>query len=133
MSYLILAGVAYLNHVDAGGHAYWIWTAFYFVVLTLGELYLSPVGLSLFARVAPMQIVSLMMGFWLTTSFLGNFLQGYLGSFWSSMPKVHFWLMIAALAAGAGVAVGLMTVVLRPVFDRRLKRDRPLVPEPSPG
>jgi len=133
VSYLILAGVAYLNHVDTGGHAYWIWTAFYFVVLTLGELYLSPVGLSLFARVAPMQIVSLMMGFWLTTSFLGNFLQGYLGSFWSSMPKVHFWLMIAALAAGAGVAVGLMTVVLRPVFDRRLKRDRPLVPEPSPG
>ena len=60
----------------------------YFVVITIGELYLSPIGLSLVTKVAPARAVSMMMGVWLATSFIGNFLAGYLGSFWSSMDKV---------------------------------------------
>jgi POT family proton-dependent oligopeptide transporter len=47
----------------------------------------------------------LLMGVWLATSFIGNFLAGYLGSFWSSMDKVNFFLMIAAIAAIAGAVI----------------------------
>ena len=43
------------------------------------------------------------MGVWLAASFTGNFLQGYLGSFWSSMDKSAFFVMIAAVAFAAGV------------------------------
>ena len=73
----------------AGGRrkASWLWLLAYFVVITIGELYLSPVGLSLVTKVAPARIVSMMMGVWLATSFTGNFLAGWLGSFWSSMDK----------------------------------------------
>ena len=127
LSYVILAGVAYMT--PEGSHAYWGWTFLYFIVITIGELYLSPVGLSLFARVAPVQIASLMMGLWLTTSFLGNFLQGYLGSFWSSMPKDRFFLMIAAIVFGAGVVVALFSFVLKPIIERKLKRDRDMMAE----
>ena len=74
----------------------------YFVVITIGELYLSPVGLSLVTKVAPARAVSMMMGVWLATSFTGNFLAGYLGSFWSGMDKGSFFLMIAVIAALAG-------------------------------
>ena len=54
----------------------------------------------------------MMMGVWLATSFTGGFLAGYLGSFWSSMGKSDFFLMIAIIAALAGVAI---LAVARPV------------------
>jgi proton-dependent oligopeptide transporter, POT family len=54
-----------------------------------------------------------MMGVWLATSFTGNFLAGYLGSFWSSMGKPAFFLMIAAVAAVAGAAILLFNRPLR--------------------
>jgi POT family proton-dependent oligopeptide transporter len=46
-----------------------------------------------------------MMGIWLSTSFYGNFLGGYLGSYWSGMAKSQFFLMMAVIAALAGVVV----------------------------
>ena len=62
------------------------------IVITIGELYLSPVGLSLVTKVAPARILSMMMGVWLATSFVGDFLAGYIGSFWSQTEKpVFFW------------------------------------------
>jgi POT family proton-dependent oligopeptide transporter len=87
------------------GKASWLWLLFYFVVITVGELYLSPVGLSLVTKVAPLRILSMMMGVWLAASFVGGFLAGYLGSFWSRMDKPMFFLMIAAIAAVASVAI----------------------------
>ncbi len=90
-----------------------LWLFAYFVVLTLGELYISPIGLSLVSKVAPARHLAMMMGVWLATSFTGNFLAGYLGSFWSSMEKPAFFLMIAAVAAVAGVAMLLFNRPLR--------------------
>ena len=100
---IIMAGAAW----QAGGapDASWLWLFAYFVVITIGELYLSPVGLSLVSKAAPARMVSMMMGVWLGTSFIGNFIGGWLGSFWSSMDKMHFFLMIAAVAALAGVVI----------------------------
>jgi POT family proton-dependent oligopeptide transporter len=96
-----------------GGQAGVSWLLGYFVVITLGELYLSPVGLSLVTKVAPVRIMSMMMGVWLATSFTGGFLAGYLGSFWSRMEKPHFFLMIAAIGALAGVMIFLCRWPLR--------------------
>jgi POT family proton-dependent oligopeptide transporter len=88
-----------------GGQASWLWLLGYFVVITLGELYLSPVGLSLVTKVAPARILSMMMGVWLATSFTGGFLAGYIGSFWNRMEKPEFFLMVAAIAALAGLMI----------------------------
>jgi proton-dependent oligopeptide transporter, POT family len=100
---LILVGAAW----QGGGapDASWLWLLAYFVVITFGELYLSPVGLSLVSKAAPARMVSMMMGVWLGTSFVGNFVGGWLGSFWSSMEKMYFFLMIAGVAAFAGVVI----------------------------
>src|SRR5262249_30702567 len=92
---LILALAAW----HAGGaKASWLWLLAYFVVLTVGELYISPIGLSLVSKVAPARMLSMMMGVWLATSALGGFLAGWLGSFWSTMDKAQFFLLIAAIA-----------------------------------
>jgi POT family proton-dependent oligopeptide transporter len=98
------------------GRASWLWLAAYFVVLTIGELYLSPTSLSLVTKVAPARAVSMMMGVWLATSFTGNLLAGYLGSLWSGMAKSHFFLMIAIIAALAGLAVATFIRPLKPIL-----------------
>jgi POT family proton-dependent oligopeptide transporter len=81
----------------------WWLTACTFV-LTLGEIYLSPIGLSLVTKIAPARIVSMMMGVWFLSSFFGNYLSGYLGTFWGKMPKENFFLLMFALSFGAGLA-----------------------------
>jgi POT family proton-dependent oligopeptide transporter len=58
-------------------------------------------------------MVSMLMGLWLATSFTGNFIAGWLGSFWSAMDKTMFFVMIAGIAVIAGA------VIL--AFDRPLR------------
>jgi POT family proton-dependent oligopeptide transporter len=110
---LIMAGAAL--HAG-GGKASWLWLLGYFVVLTVGELYISPIGLSLVSKVAPVRILSMMMGVWLATSFTGGFMAGWLGTFWSSMDKAHFFLMIAAIAGAAGVVIAALGRPLRTIL-----------------
>jgi POT family proton-dependent oligopeptide transporter len=108
---LILVAAAWST--GDGGKASWLWLFWYFVVLTVAELYLSPIGLSLVSKVAPAKILSLMMGVWLATSFTGNFVAGYIGSFWSGMDKADFFLMVAAIAAAAGMVIAAFNPFLR--------------------
>jgi proton-dependent oligopeptide transporter, POT family len=95
------------------GQASWLWVLGAIAIITVGELYLSPVGLSLVTKVAPRHMLSMMMGVWLATSFVGGFLAGWLGSFWSRMQPQQYFLMIAAIAAVAGVAMWLCRWPLR--------------------
>jgi POT family proton-dependent oligopeptide transporter len=101
-----------------GAKASWLWLLAYFVVITVGELYISPIGLSLVSKVAPARMLSMMMGAWLATSFGGNFLAGWLGSFWSTMDKTQFFLMIAAIAAVAGIAITAFNRPLRGLLQQ---------------
>lgn len=111
---LILAVAAW----HAGGaKASWLWLLGYFVAITVGELYLSPTGLSLVSKVAPGSLISMMMGAWLATSFTGNFIAGWLGSFWSGMEKAPFFLMIAAIAGAAAAVIWLTRLPLRRVLE----------------
>jgi proton-dependent oligopeptide transporter, POT family len=113
-SYLIMAGAAW----SAGGNsATWWWLFAYFIVITLGELYLSPIGLSLVSKIAPAPMISTMMGMWLGTSFIGNFVAGWLGSFWSFMDKMSFFTLVAAVAASAGVVIWSFNRPLKGILD----------------
>jgi POT family proton-dependent oligopeptide transporter len=111
LSYLVMVAAAL--YIGPGGKSSWLWLFLYFAIITVGELYLSPVGLSLVSKVAPARVLSLMMGVWLATSFVGNFLAGWLGSYWSSMEKPNFFLMIAGVAAAAGLSIILLNRPLR--------------------
>ena len=89
------------------------WPIFCTMLLTLGELYLSPVGLSLVTKVAPVRIVSLMMGVWYLSSMGGNFLSGYIGTFYTTMPKEAFFLLLMVLGIAAGIAIELFNKPLK--------------------
>ena len=103
------------------GKTDWLWLFVYSAILTWGEIYLSPIGLSLYSRVSPHQIVSTMIAVNFIPMFLGGgFLQGYLGTFWSTMAKEDFFLMIAPISAAAGVIIWLFDKPLRPILERSL-------------
>jgi POT family proton-dependent oligopeptide transporter len=80
-----------------------LWLALNTWIFTMGELYLSPIGLSLFTKVAPAKMLSMMMGAWLMSSFFGNYMSGYVGTFYDKMPKDSFFLMLCII----GVVVGI--------------------------
>jgi POT family proton-dependent oligopeptide transporter len=115
-SYVLLCLVA---SQDGGGKVSWLWLVAYFVVLTVGELYISPIGLSLVSKVAPAALLSLMMGLWLTTSFIGNLFAGYLGSLWSAMDKSHFFLLCAGIAGAAGIVIWLAERPVGAMLDEK--------------
>ena len=110
---LVLVAAAAVAGAQANGAVSWLWLAGYFVIITVGELYLSPTGLSLVTKVAPVRYLSMTMGVWLATSFLGNFIAGWLGSFWTGMDKRDFFLMLAVIAAAAAVVILICNGLLR--------------------
>jgi POT family proton-dependent oligopeptide transporter len=109
-SWLIMLAAA---RAAGTGQASWLWLLGFFVVITVGELYLSPVGLSLVTKVAPLHLLSMMMGVWLSTNFVAGFLAGFLGTFWSSMSKDHFFLMLAMISAASGLCIAVLHRPLR--------------------
>jgi len=97
----------------------WLWLFFYFVLITTGEIYLSPISLSLYSKVAPIRIVSLMMAVNFLPNFLGGgFLQGWLGTLWERMTHPIFFLMIAAIGVLSGLIVWGMERPLRPFLEK---------------
>jgi POT family proton-dependent oligopeptide transporter len=76
----------------------------------MGELYLSPIGLSLVTKVAPKRMLSMMMGMWFLSSFLGNYLSGYIGTFYDKIPKDMFFLVLCVI----GVVVGIVFFIAEP-------------------
>jgi len=95
-----------------------LWLGGTTLVTTIGELYLSPVGLSLVTKVAPARIVSMMMGVWYLSSFFGNYLSGYLGTFWEKMPRTSYFMVLTALGLCAGVAIHALSKPIRQVVSR---------------
>lgn len=82
-----------------------LWLVLCTFIYTLGELYLSPIGLSLVTKIAPARLVSMMMGMWFLSSFFGNYLSGYLGTYYEKMSKYSFFMMLTILGISAGVAM----------------------------
>jgi len=77
-------------------------------VLTVGELYLSPVGLSFVSKTAPPRMISTLMGIWLLSSFGGNWLCGYIGAYWKRLGDYNFFALMVILPVLAGVGIFIM-------------------------
>jgi POT family proton-dependent oligopeptide transporter len=101
LAYLVMAAAAW----TAAGKASALWLACYFLLATIGELHLAPIGLALISKAAPARALSLMMGVWFATTLPGDILAGFLGGFWSGMAKPSFFAMIALVAALAGAGL----------------------------
>jgi POT family proton-dependent oligopeptide transporter len=105
-SYLVMVLAAHGTGPEEHRSAAWLLGTIF--ILTVGELYLSPIGLSLVTKTAPAKIASMMMGVWFLSSFFGNYFSGFLGTFWDRMPREYFFLMLTGLGIGGGIAIRLL-------------------------
>jgi POT family proton-dependent oligopeptide transporter len=88
-----------------------LWLVGAYGVLTLGELMLSPMGLSLVSKVAPRQHRGIMMGGWFVATAIGNKLT-QIGKLWDDMPHSSFWLMLSGTAVVMSI---VLLLVLKPL------------------
>ncbi len=94
-AFLALAGLgAWLD----GERAHWSLLALFIIAMTVGELYIFPVGLSLFGRLAPEKLSAFTIAIWFSSAFAGNLLAGLLGTLWSRLPPEQFFAILAAVA-----------------------------------
>ena len=97
ISYTLLAMVSHTTGVSAEKTS-WLWLVVFFVVLTASELYILPVGLGMFALLAPRRFGATTIAAWFLASFGGNLLAGVVGSWWSSTSPAIFFAAMAGLA-----------------------------------
>ena len=86
------------------------WLFWSFILATLGELCLSPVGLSMVSKLSPARFSTMLMGVWMLTSAFGNFAAGALGEMWGTVPPVTFFLWTTVIV---GVAAVVLLVIVR--------------------
>ncbi|MBX3250160.1 MAG: peptide MFS transporter [Myxococcales bacterium] len=89
-----------------------LWLAAVYLIHTIGELCLSPIGLSMVTKLSPMRIVSLMMGFWFGFTALANYLAGMLESIVEQWG-VSVYATLIATSIGAGVLLLAITPLLK--------------------
>jgi POT family proton-dependent oligopeptide transporter len=98
LSALVMVGAVYASH-NGGEKASVLWLISSYGVITIGELLLSPMGLSLVSKLSPVRITSLMMGGWFLATSIGNKLSGVLSSMWDKYNHKadFFWLNFGLL------------------------------------
>jgi len=122
---LLFMGLSFAVLIPAGAMAssqgirvspWWLIGAYF--VSELGELCVSPVGLSAVTKLAPLRIVGLMMGVWFLSNAFGNKLAGWVAGFFSSMPlNTLFGYVTIVLLISAAVMFILIKPTKRLMVD----------------
>src|SRR5207245_9664134 len=85
-----------------------------YFIQELGELCISPVGLSVFTKLAPVRIIGMMLGLWFLADSVGNKVAGYAAGFISTAPLPQLFGVVGAVCIGASlVAFAIVTPVKR--------------------
>jgi len=88
------------------------WLFFVYVLHTIGELCLSPVGLSMVTKLAPARVAALMMGLWYLSSAFANYLAGTLEEMLKGSSFPLYWFLVGS-SVGAGVVLLVLTPAIR--------------------
>jgi POT family proton-dependent oligopeptide transporter len=78
----------------------WLWGTYF--VITLAEIFLSPIGLSLVSKLAPARLTALLMGGFFLTMSLGSKVAGLMTSSWGKFPDKRIYFLIWFVAAVIG-------------------------------
>lgn len=114
LALLAMAGAAYYGG-DGESKASVLWIVLFFGVITVGELLLSPMGLSLVTKLSPKRFVGLMLGGWFVSTAVGNKLSGFI----SGLEPTTQMFVILSLAV---FAVAMVILALQPMLNRAIKK-----------
>ena len=97
-----------------------VWLILAYLFHTMGELCVSPVGLSYVSKLAPLKLVGLMFGFWFVCSAAANYLGGKTGSYIDKISEAYglsnFFLIFFAIP----VLAGILMILLKPILIRKM-------------
>ncbi len=114
LSLLVMAFGAWVGQ-DGAIKTAMMWLVIYYLVITVGELCLSPMGLSLVTKLAPKRLVGLMMGGWFLSTSIGNKLSGFISGL---EPSTMMFVVLAVAILG----VAGFIYVLLPRLDAAIKQ-----------
>src|SRR5262245_27834711 len=124
---LLFMGMSFLILVPAGAMAQSgesvrvspMWLVMAYFISELGELALSPVGLSAVTKLAPVRIVGLMMGVWFLSNSFGNKLAGWAAGFISSVPLNTLFSVNAAVLLATALVMFMLVKPLKQLMGTR--------------
>jgi len=117
---MVVAAVVSGNGADKASVA---WLFGVYGVITVGELCLSPMGLSLVSKLAPKRIAALMMGGWFLSTAIGNKLSGVLSGLWDLFgKKSNFFLTNAVLTFAAFIVIWALLPWLKRVYNEHVNK-----------
>jgi POT family proton-dependent oligopeptide transporter len=116
LSCLVMVGAVYASNNGGVKSSAW-WFISSYAVITIGELFLSPMGLSMVSKLSPPRLTALMMGGWFLATSIGNKLSGLLSSFWDGyQDKANFFYVNFALLGSAALILFVMLKWLNKIF-----------------
>jgi POT family proton-dependent oligopeptide transporter len=95
-----------------------MWLIVLYFLQAIGELCLSPVGLSMVTKLSPARVVGLMMGIWFLASALGNYVAGWAAGF---LENRTFSQVFQSAFISIAIAAVVLLLLLRPI--RRMMGD----------
>jgi POT family proton-dependent oligopeptide transporter len=118
---VMVAAVAASNNGGEKASVLWLFASY--GVITIGELFLSPMGLSLVSKLSPARITSLMMGGWFLATSIGNKLSGVLATMWDNYDNKanYFWLNFILLMAAALMCFAMLRWLNRIMREKGVK------------
>ena len=118
VGFLVLAwGSLYVPEGSAGNPAIGVgmtWLVVTYFFHTVGELALSPVGLSSVTKLSPHRLVGQMMGTWFMGAALGNLVAGLIAGRIETLPPEQLFTVVAGIAVGSG----LLFLLFSPLINR---------------
>ncbi|MGR5486711.1 peptide MFS transporter [Vibrio alfacsensis] len=112
LGFLCMVGAVIEQGGDTAVKTSMLWLVGAFFFHTLGELCLSPIGLSLVTKLAPLRLASLMMGAWFGCNAIANYVAGYVGSNVGELGALAIFSGIAVTATISGVILLLFSNTL---------------------
>jgi len=105
LSYLLLGAIISMAGTSL---VHWGIVVAFFLLYTLAEIYILPIGLSLFATLSPARFAATTIAAWFLASFAGNLVSGYVGTWWSEMSPAAFFGAMGAIALASGIALAAL-------------------------
>jgi POT family proton-dependent oligopeptide transporter len=116
LGFAVMIGAA--SAAAGGARVSPMWLILSYLLQTLGELCLSPVGLSAMSVLAPVRIAGLVMGVWFLALSVGNYLAGMASSFYETMPLPRLFTMVTATALATALVLALLIKPIRRMLAR---------------
>jgi POT family proton-dependent oligopeptide transporter len=98
---------------EGGAQVSPMWLTLTYLLHTVGELALSPVGLSAMTKLSPARIVGMSMGVWFLATSVGNFIGGRVSGLYESLALPTLFTAVAAYGILAGVILALFVPAMR--------------------